>query len=109
MTKQPNMILWLSDNRGRYIPRDFALSFKNRAKSIIGVSDDDWKTLKAGPDDEWYWEAWENVLNNAVVTDENGVKYTVYQDGDCWLIPEGMEWSDKDEFFCWPNIADVEK
>jgi hypothetical protein len=90
---KPEMLLWLSDARGVYIPRDFANSFANRAVSVSGVSDEDWTTLESGPDAEWYWESWETVLNNATVIDDEGVKFSVYQDGDCWLIPHGMEWS----------------
>ena len=41
MTHRPEMILWLSDARGQYIPRDFANSFSDRAKHVKGVSDDD--------------------------------------------------------------------
>ena len=34
--------------------------------------------------------------------------YRVYQDGDCWLIPEGMGWSEETEFFVWPESdADI--
>ena len=95
-------MLWLSDARGIYIPRDFVSSFANLA-SLSGVSDEDKAILEAGPDHEWYWEAWDDVLNNATVTDDKGNVFTVYQDGDCWLIPEGMEWSDENEFFVWPE------
>src|ERR1700758_4250225 len=102
MTKRPEMLLWLSDARGIYIPRDFAASFADRAKHVSGVKDEDWAVLEAGPYHEWYWEAWEDVCRDAIVTDENGVKYAVYQDGDCWLIPEGMEWSDETGTFEWP-------
>jgi hypothetical protein len=99
------MMLWLSDARGQYIPRDFATSFKDRT-NVSGVSDEDWKVLEAGPDHEHYWDAWSNVCDNAEITDENGVKFTVYQNGDCWLVPEGMEWSDKEETFVWPETEE---
>ncbi len=108
-TQQPDMLLWLDDHRGVYIPRDFALSFVDRAKSVVGVSAEEWATLEAGPDtreNEWYWDTWDHVCNNAIVTDENGIKYTIYQDGACWLIPEGMEWSDKQDGFVWPSDDD---
>lgn len=105
MTK-PEPLLWLSDARGIYIPRDFANSFANRAKSVTGVSAEDWETLEAGPDHEWYWETWNDVKQNAVITDENGVRYTVHQDGDCWLVPEVMEWSEENEFYTWPSETD---
>ncbi len=99
---KPEPMLWLSDSRGQYIPRDFASSFADRAKSVSGVSDEDWAILEAGPDHAHYWEAWEDVEARAVVTDDNGAKYTIYLDGNCWLIPEGMLWDDEANFFVWP-------
>lgn len=104
---KPNMLLWLSDSRGQYIPRDFAKSFADRAKDVSGVSDEDWAILEAGPDyttNSFYWEAWEIVCDKAVITDDKaGVKYTIWQDGDCWLVPIGMEWSDEENTFVWPD------
>jgi hypothetical protein len=102
MTK-PDRLLWLNDARGVYIPRDFAQSFGDRAKHVAGVSDENWTILDAGPDHEYYWDVWDEVLTNAVVTDDAGVKYTLHQDGDCWLIPDGMQWSDEKDTFVWPD------
>jgi hypothetical protein len=99
----PDTLLWLSDSRGIYIPRDFAQSFTDRAKYVAGVSDEDWLVLEAGPDHNLYWDTWIDVCDHAVVTDERGVKFTLHQDGDLWLIPEGMEWSDEEDGFIWPD------
>lgn len=103
MTTRPEPLLWLSDARGIYIPRDFATSFRDRAKHVAGVTDEDWEILESGPDHEWYWETWSDVCDNALITDDKGVKYTVYQDGDCWLIPDGMIWDDETGFFVWDD------
>jgi hypothetical protein len=103
MTQKPEPLLWLNDARGIYIPRDFATSFADRAKSVTGVIDEDWAILEAGPDNESYWDTWTDVEAYAIVTDHNGNKYHVYQEGDCWLIPCGMEWSDKEGWFVWPE------
>ena len=103
MTSKPDMMLWLEGLRGVYIPCDFANSFVNRAKNVSGVSDEDWAILEAGPDHEWYWDTWSDVCNSAVVTDEHGVKFRVHQDGDCWLIPEGMEYNEENDTYEWPN------
>ena len=103
MTKTIEPMLWLSDARGVYIPRDFANSFADRSKHVQGVSAEDWAVLETGPDHEWYWEAWVNVCDNAIVTDNDGVRFRVHQDGDCWLIPEGMEWSEENDFYMWPE------
>lgn len=98
MTK-PDTMLWLSDARGIYIPRDFATSFKDRSASVANVTDEEWRVLEAGPDHEDYWEVWSDVEQNTVVTDEHGVKYRLYQNGDLWLIPDCMIWSDEQEWF----------
>lgn len=105
-THKPEPILYLSDARGIYIPRDFATD--TRRDCITGLADDVLPILEAGPEHEWYWDAWTDVENNARVTDPTtGTVYTVFQDGDCWLIPVGMEWDDAAEFFYWPD-ADEE-
>lgn len=97
------MLLWLSDARGVYIPRDFALSFADRAKSVTGVDQETWETLERGPTDEWYWEAWESVLGYARIHDPKWGEYRVYQDGDCWLIPNGMDYDEETDSFVWPD------
>lgn len=102
---KPNMLLWLSDARGVYIPRDFALSFADRTKHVTGVSDEEWEILEAGPslENEWYWDTWYEVEQNAIVTDEKNIKYTLLHDGDLWLIPEGMEYNEQTDAYEWPN------
>lgn len=102
MTRKPDMLLWLSDARGVYIPRDFATSFVDRAKHVSGVSADDWAVLEAGPDHDLYWDVWTSVCDKARVTDEHGTVFFVHQEGDCWLVPVGMEWSETNECFQWP-------
>jgi hypothetical protein len=108
-TKPPRgePMLWLSDARGQYIPRDFASSFADRDKSVSGVTPEDWAILEAGPDHEEYWAAWNDVCEHAVITDDSGTCFNIHQDGDCWLIPDGMEWSDAEDFFVW-NDDDVD-
>jgi hypothetical protein len=103
MTKQPEPLIWLSDARGIYIPRDFAQSFAARAKNVSGVTDEEWEILEAGPDHELYWDAWSDVEQKATVTDDDGHVYNVYQDGDVWLIPDGMEWDEEHDFWRWPE------
>jgi hypothetical protein len=89
MTFENDAILLLSDARGQYIPRDFAREVKREC--VTGVTEEDWAILEE-PDHEWYWEAWNDVEQNAVVTDPtSGIEYIVYQNGDCWLVPVGVE------------------
>lgn len=102
--RQADMLLWLSDARGIYIPRDFANSFANRDRDVSGVSAEDWAVLEAGPDHEFYWDVWNSVCDDARITDSKaGITYFVYQEGDCWLVPEGSEWDEKLGTFVVPN------
>ncbi len=88
--------LYADGNRGVYIPQYFAESV-NR-EMVTGVTDEDWKTLEDGPDpeNEWYWESWNTVTSNAVITHTDGTKCFLWQDGDLWVVPEDYE---NDEFF----------
>lgn len=96
---KPVMILLFSDASGQFIPQRFANEMVRDC--VSGVDADTWEILEAGPDHEWYWEAWDQVLRDAVATD-NGVRYRVDQDGDCWLIPEGMAFDDREGYY-WPT------
>jgi hypothetical protein len=102
MTGKPDMVLWLSDTRGVYIPRDFAKCFSDRDKAVAGVSAEQWAILE-DPDHDAYWDVWTEVCDRAVVTDNEGIKFRLHQDGDLWLVPEGMEWSDENQTFEWPG------
>jgi hypothetical protein len=105
-TNKPEPMLWLSDARGVYIPRDFANSFADRLISVQGVDEENWKILEAGPDHELYWDAWDEVCRDATIIDDVGNKFSIHQDGDYWLIPDGMTWSDKADSFVWPDDED---
>lgn len=102
MTSKSEMLLWLDDHRGQYIPRDFAKCFIDRDRDVSGVNADDWTVLETGPDHEFYWDVWCEVCDNAIVTME-GVAYRLHQDGALWLVPKGMEWNDQTETFEWPE------
>jgi hypothetical protein len=75
----------LSDNRGVYIPRDFALYFED----MDGVRAEDMEILKAGPDHEGYWDAWDCVLSDAK-REINGNVWRLYQDGDLFAYCEEL-------------------
>jgi hypothetical protein len=107
MSNKPEVLLWLSDQRGVYIPRDFALSFHHRDVNVKGVSDEDWLILEAGPDHEAYWDTWLDVTEKAMVVTDQGVRYVLWQDGDLWFVPVGMEWDDETETYKWPPDDDT--
>lgn len=91
-----NLILLLSGARGIYIPRDFAQEFDFGEDGWQGVSAEDRDTL-SDPENEWYWDTWHTVLNNAHYTDKaSGKVYNLYQDGDLWAV-------------CYDSMSDEEK
>jgi hypothetical protein len=92
--------LFISDASGIYIPQRFAEEV-DRSK-VSGVGDEEWEILLSGPSNEDYWDVWDEVECFAIIRDK-GTSYFLYQDGDLWLIPEGMEWSEKTDFYDWPE------
>ena len=99
--KIPDVVtLILSDARGVYIPRDFVTDNYNKIAEdhckAWGIEDEDAEILASGPDHEFYWERWEDVLNHAQYVDEEGNKYFLSQDGDLWAL-------------CYDRMTDEEK
>ena len=87
-------ILILSDRHGVYIPQLFCEDIDEAWCKESGVNYEDVLICQEGPDHEWYWEAWQTVLDNANRTDKHGTKWMLYQDGDLWEYPEGYEFPD---------------
>jgi hypothetical protein len=100
---RPDKILWLDDAGRVDMPREFASSFDDRDVRVSGVSGEQWATLEKGPDDPEYWGTWNDVCNRARITDGNDVVYRLWQDGDLWLIPDGMKYSEEAGDFVWPE------
>lgn len=75
------MELLCDSHHGQFIPQIMARRLFDAGWSGIDLSDV--VELEAGPYEcEWYWDTWDNVLNNAQFTDEDGVIWHLYQDGD---------------------------
>lgn len=91
--KPENVEILLSDARGIYIPRDFVQGFDLSKWS--GISESDVEILQ-NPENEWYWDAWESVLNNARFATDDGRVFTLWQDGDLFAI-------------CYESMTDEEK
>lgn len=51
------------------------------------VSEESVQTLLKGCDEEFYWESWEDVLDNLKI-EIDGEKYHMIQNKDVWLIPD---------------------
>jgi hypothetical protein len=79
-TQDNSATLFVDSAHGIYIPQHFAETVDRR--QILYVTEEDWQILESGPDHEFYWDAWDSVLNNAETRD-GGV---LYQDGDLWIV-----------------------
>lgn len=89
-----NAIELVDNHHGIYIPLmfvqrwdapEFFLNYREISQDILDV--------KMGPDNENYWEAWENILDNAKFCPDHEIimdaqVYTLYHDMDLWAIPE---------------------
>lgn len=86
-------ICYADSARGQYIPQYFAESVKREC--VSGISPVQFAILRHGPEDEFYWDVWHEVESSAIVTDpDSGIEYTLYQDGDLWLVP--ADWNPED-------------
>lgn len=90
IAKLAAVMLLLDSARGVYIPRDFLTDNDNVPNwdhcekwGLTQANQVQWLPA-CNPDHEWYWEAWDWVLNNAEFTCENGHKFKLLQDGDLW-------------------------
>lgn len=94
MSETPETMILLFDGAsGIYIPQRFAA--ETSRDHVTDVSDEDYAILEAGPDHEFYWDAWSDVLDYARITADDGTVYTLYQqDGDCWAIRDGAQFNE---------------
>jgi hypothetical protein len=83
--------LLLCESRGIYIPRDFAECFDIKDWNL---TEEDIEALSS-PENEWYWEAWAQVLDKAQYTDNKGLVWYLYQEGDLFSVSQ--EFLDREE------------
>ncbi len=77
------VILFCDSSSGKYIPQRFANEIKR--ENVVGVSMDYLDSLD--PENEFYWDNWNHVLDNAQVIDPvTGQTYHLHHDGDLWLL-----------------------
>ena len=101
MSSHEGSILLFEDNRGVYIPRDFAEEM-NHSK-FTGYTWEDVQFLRdvgnadpteVGPIDDvqqTYWDIWDKILNNAEFIDSDGYTWHLEQDMDVWLVCPALQ------------------
>jgi hypothetical protein len=77
--------LLVNDAHGIYIPQIFVQDFEWN-----GLKPEDISICFSGPDNEYYWEAWNSILTNATFADSEGNIWRLWQDGDVWAYCEDL-------------------
>ena len=95
-----NPELLVNDAHGIYVIQAFCQAY---AKYITNMDEvkEDFDTCLLGPDEEFYHEAWEGLLNNVKLTNDKGESFTIGnlgEGGDLWAIPEGYDYDSENEF-----------
>lgn len=78
-----NISILVSDAHGIYVPKVFT---ENYDLSVWNnIDEDDIATIADGPENEYYWDAWQNILSSAEYK-ADGKTYTLHQDGDLFAV-----------------------
>jgi hypothetical protein len=82
--------LLLSDSHGIYIPQLYCSDISEDDCEDLSVSWEDVKICQSGPDEEHYWEAWQNICDSAE-WEENLEMWRLLQNGDLWAVKADCE------------------
>ena len=86
MNKLQSINLLWCEERGIYIPRDFYQSYCKDMESVFdGLNTVSMAELD-NPENEGYWDTWNDALDRLSYTCPDGNVFKLYQDGDLWLI-----------------------
>ena len=83
--------LLLEESRGVYIPQSFYERFDFGSWNL-NISD--YSELSM-PENAHYWDAWDDLLREAVLTDADGHRWTLYQDGDLFAVRDDHQWDEE--------------
>lgn len=99
MEQYPTLLV--DGHHGQYVPQVFAEQYNNLMWGMEDF-DPDYQTVLKGPDEEFYWECWEAVLNKAnFVHPITKVKYVLSpgEDGDLFMVKENSGINDFTVYF----------
>ena len=88
--------LLLSDSHGIYIPQIYCQQLTEDDAPDMGVEWSDVVCCQSGPDQEWYWESWQAILDSAEITEPATLKvdesqWRLIQNGDLWQVRSDVE------------------
>jgi len=88
--------LLLSDSHGIYIPQMYCQGISKEEARELSL---DWwavETCQHGPGEEFYWEAWQSILDSAEIMEPASLKeeesvWRLVQKGDLWQVRSDVE------------------
>ena len=78
----------VNDGFGIYVPQKFVESFDPTVWGF-DIDDNDLTIIKLGPDNEYYWDAWDSIVRRAKCN-SNGYMWYLNQDGDLFAFCEEL-------------------
>ena len=88
------LTLAVDSHCGVYAPQIFAQRFHSELTDLYvqgKLNPQTFQDVLDGPDNEFYWDSWLEILDNAVLK-MAGKHYAILQSEDIWFIPANMEY-----------------
>lgn len=84
-----NLAVLIADSHhGIYIPKLVVSSNLNYPNwDFSEVDKEDINDVLSGPENENYWDAWNNIESNVKIFDDEGIEYFLVSNDDLWAIP----------------------
>ena len=79
--------LLLDEAKGIYIPNSFYMFFDF---PFWGLNRSEFTELN-NPDNELYWDAWDDLLRDARHTDKKGITWGLWQDGSLFAVTDDYD------------------
>lgn len=94
-TNQPTFELICDSHHGIYCPQFVMEQIRDRQLLCKNYSEiEKYFTDLSKPDNELYWDAWNDLMNKAILLDKDGNEYYIDQSEDVWAVPVGMIFED---------------
>ena len=91
MKTTEDVVLLADSHHGIYIPQLVVQQYLEHPMwDWSKVSKEDIDSVLAGHDNEWYWEAWDDIMCEVKVVDEDGTEYMIMYNEDLWLVPTSI-------------------
>ena len=83
-----DVVLLADSHHGVYIPQLVVQQYLDHPMwDWSKASKEDINAVLSGHDNEWYWEAWDSIMGEVKVVDEDGTEYMMMYNEDLWLVP----------------------